>query len=180
VLAVIERLNVEEGDIWVLPLRGERKPRPFLQTQFKEAGAVFSPDGHWLAYTSNESGRFEVYVQPFPGPGGKWQISTAGGDQPVWARNGRELFYREGNKMMAVEVTTRPSFSTGTPTSLFAGQYVHRSSLRPADYDISPDGGRFLMVQASPQGPSANQINVVLNWFEELKARVGPGPGGRP
>jgi serine/threonine-protein kinase len=161
-------------------LRGKRKARPFLQTQFKEGAPVFSPDGHWLAYTSNETGQFEVYVQPFPGPGAKWQISTEGGDQPVWARNGRELFYRQEDKMMAVEVTTRPTFSARTPALLFAGHYLHRSlhhsPLDPAPYDVTPDGRRFLMIQSDPQEPSATQINVVLNWFEELKRRV---PGGK-
>ena len=98
VLAFTELHPTTGMDIWVLPLHGERRPRPFLQTQFQESAAVFSPDGHWLAYTSNESGRWEVYVQAYPGPGGKWQISNEGGDAPVWAKNGRELFYREGNK----------------------------------------------------------------------------------
>jgi len=174
VLAFIEGLPTADGVIGVLPLREKGKVRPFVQTQFKEGAAVFSPDGHWLAYSSDESGRFEVYVQPFPGPGGKWQISTEGGDQPVWARNGREVFYREGNKMMAVEVKTRPTFSTGTPSLLFAGQYLHQSPVGRADYDITPDGRRFLMVQPHTHEPSAKQINVVLNWFEELKRRV-PG-----
>lgn len=81
------------ADIWILPLQGARKSWPFLQTKFNEAEAKFSPDGRWVAYSSDESGRPEVYVQPFPGPGGKWQISTDGGGAPEWARNGRELFY---------------------------------------------------------------------------------------
>jgi serine/threonine protein kinase/Tol biopolymer transport system component len=171
VLAFIGGIEVEHGDIWLLPLCGDRKPRPFLQTESKKGTAVFSPDGHWLAYTSDESGQFEVYVQPFSGPGGRWQISTEGGDQPIWAHNGKELFYREGNKIMAVEVTTRPAFSAGSPRPLFAGQYLH-SPQRPADYDVTPDGQRFLMVQPGLQEASAQQINVVLNWFEELKRLV--------
>ena len=148
-----------------------RKPRPFLQTRFGEAGAVFSPDGHWLAYTSDESGRYEVYVRPFPGPGGKWMISNEGGDEPVWAKNGKELFYRNGDKMMAVEITTQPTFRAGTPTLLFEGQYIHQAGLFRADYDITPDGQRFLMIQPGEQ-EAATQINVVLNWFEELKRLV--------
>jgi Tol biopolymer transport system component len=174
VLGLIADIFPGGWDIWLLPFRGERTPKPFLQTHFRHGTAVFSPDGHWLAYTSDESGRFEVYVQPLPEPGGKWQVSTEGGDQPLWARNGRELFYREENKMMAVEVRTRPTFSTGARTLLFTGQYVHHSPSPPADYDITPDGRQFLMVQPGAQGPSAQQINVVLNWFEELKRRVGP------
>ena len=79
------------SDLWILPLKGDRKPRPFVRTQSDEGDAAFSPDGRWLAYVSNYSGRYEIYVQPFPGPGGKWQISTEGGTAPLWARNGREL-----------------------------------------------------------------------------------------
>jgi eukaryotic-like serine/threonine-protein kinase len=81
----------------------------------------FSPDGHWIAYDSRESGRDEIYVRPYPGPGGKWQVSTDGGTEVVWNRNGRELFYRSGTKMMAVEVNTVPTFSAGKPTQLFDG-----------------------------------------------------------
>ena len=132
---------------------------------------MFSPDGHWLAYVSNESGRFDVYVQPFPGPGGKRQISTEGGNEPVWSRNGEELFYRNGNQMMAVEITTEPSFSAGTPRLLFEGAFRRGSVLR-ADYDVTPDGQRFVMLQQGGPDSGATQINVVLNWFEELKQRV--------
>ena len=174
VLAFSE-LPLTAADIWVLPLQGERKPRPFLQTQFQEAAAVFSPDGHWLAYTSDESGRPEVYVRPYLGPGGKWQISNEGGTEPVWAQNGRELFYREGNKMMAVEITMRPTFHAGTPTLLFEGQYFRDLALTEADYDITRDGQRFLMIQPGEQ-EAATQINVVLNWFEELKRLVPTEP----
>ena len=83
-------------DIWFLPLEGDRKPTPFFLTPFDESAAKFSPDGRWIAYASNESGRREIYVQPYPGPGGKWQVSATGGDEPVWARNGRELFFATG------------------------------------------------------------------------------------
>ena len=176
VLAFTEIHPTTGMDIWVLPLQGERKPRPFLQTQFNEAWAVFSPDGDWLAYTSDESGRNEVYVQPYPGHGGKWQISTEGGAEPVWARNGRELFYREGNKMMAVEITTQPTFRAGTPTLLFEGQYWHQERMLRADYDTTPDGQRFLMIKEGERQEAARQINVVLNWFEELKRLVPTKP----
>ena len=136
---------------------------------------MFSPDGRWLAYVSDESGRYEVYVQPYPGPGGKWQISTGGGKEPLWARDGRELFYRNGEQMMAVEITTEPTFSAGTPRLLFEGTYLS-GTVFLAYYDVSPDGQRFLMVQASEQQASdPTQINVVLNWFEELKQRVPTG-----
>ena len=118
----------------------------------------------------------EVYVQPYPGPGGgKWQISTEGGEEPVWARNGRELFYRSGDRMMVVDVITEPTFSPGTPEVLFEGQYL-KSTYFVAAYDVAPDGQRFVMIKpTSEQQESVKQINVVLNWFEELKQRVPTG-----
>ncbi|MCH8269243.1 MAG: PD40 domain-containing protein [Acidobacteria bacterium] len=118
----------------MLPLEGERKPQPFLQTQFSEGPAVFSPDGRWLAYVSDESGRFEIYVQPFPGPGGKWQISTGGGTEPVWSPSGQELYYRNSDQMMAVDISTQPTFTVGKPRLLFRGRY-ERSSVSRAYYD---------------------------------------------
>jgi Tol biopolymer transport system component len=157
-------------DIWVLRL-GDHKVQPFLRTQFNEASPRFSPDGHWLAYISDESGRYEIYVQPYPGPGGKWQISTEGGTEPVWNPNGRELFYRSGDKMMAVEIATQPDFSMGKPRVLFEGQYLPTARASP-NYDISPDGQRFLMLKANEQASAPTQINVVLNWFEELKQKA--------
>jgi serine/threonine protein kinase/Tol biopolymer transport system component len=151
----------------------DRKQDPFLETTFNKGAASFSSDGHWLAYTSDESGRYEIYVQPYPGPGGKWQISTEGGTEPVWSRKGRELFYRSGDKMIAVEITTQPSFSAGKPKVLFAGHY-QPSAILNANYDVSSDGQRFLMLKPGGQDQAATQINVVLNWFEELKRRVPP------
>jgi len=177
-------------DLWVLPLSDppaslragprqagaeDRKAQPFLRTQFSEGAPRFSPDGRWLAYVSDESGRIEVYLQPYPGPGAKWQISTEGGTEPVWNPNGRGLFYRQGNKMMAVDVTTQPIFSAGRPKMLFEGPYVPAPALLP-DYDVSPDGQRFLMLKpAESQASAPTQIHVVLNWFEELKKRVPTG-----
>jgi serine/threonine-protein kinase len=168
-------------DIWVLrmddPSTGSgqvRKAQPFLQTPFNESAPRFSPDGRWLAYTSDESGRNEIYVQPYPGPGGKSQISTDGGTEPVWNPNGRELFYRSGDKMMAVEIATQPGFAAGKARMLFEGQYVPTPATFP-NYDVSPDGQRFLMLKAAEQATAPNQINVVLNWFEELKQKVPTG-----
>jgi serine/threonine-protein kinase len=178
-----------QRDIWVLrmgdpsPTSGQvpsagsgqvRKAQPFLRTPFDEAGARFSPDARWLAYISNESGRYEIYVQPYPGPGGKWQVSTEGGTEPVWNLNGRELFYRSGDKMMAVDIATQPSFAAGKPRMLFEGQYVPTPATAP-NYDVTPDGQRFLMLKPVEQAAGPTQINVVLNWFEELKRRVPVG-----
>jgi len=159
-------------DIWVLRL-SDRKAEPFLQTPANEGAPRFSPNGRWLSYASNESGQPEVYVQPYPGPGGKWQISTDGGTEPVWNRNGRELFYRSGNRMMAVSVTTETGFAVGKPTMLFEGAYVTVPfPLIAAAYDVSPDGQRFLVIKEEPTGAAPAQINVVLNWHEELKRLV--------
>ncbi len=177
-------------DIWVLrlsdsspgsghvPTAGSekgRKAQPFLGTQFNERWARFSPDGRWLAYGSDESGRYEIYVQPYPGPGGKWQISTEGGTEAVWNPNGRELFYRSDDRVMAVEITTKPGFAAGKPRMLFEGQYLPAQGTLP-NYDVSPDGQRFLMLKTADSAETApTQINVVMNWFEELKQRVPTG-----
>jgi serine/threonine-protein kinase len=173
-LAFIE-INPSTGaDIWTLRL-SDRKAQPFLRTPFNERVPRFSPDGHWLSYVSNESGRYEVYVQPYPGPGGKWQISTEGGSEALWNRNGRELFYRNGDKMMSVAISTQPSFAAGNPRQLFKGDYQMNATGIP-EYDISPDGERFLMVKPVEQQQAApTQINVVLNWTEELKRLVPTG-----
>lgn len=177
-LAFMENDPSTGFDIWLLPLEGDpstgsgqsRKPRPFLRTPYQEHIPSFSPDGRWLAYVSDESGRAEVYVRPVSGQGEKWQVSTAGGTEPAWVLNGRELFYRDqsGRKMMVVDVTLQPSFAAGKPRVLFEDPYMGQINGR--NYDVAPDGQRFLMVQPSEQ--PATQVNVVLNWFEDLKRRV--------
>jgi len=117
IIAFSDYAGATNGDIWILTI-GEREPKPLLKTQFNEHTPAFSPDSRWLAYVSNESGRDEVYVIAFPGPGGRWQISTDGGAEPVWSRDGKELFYRNGDKMMSVSVETRPTFTPSTPQLL--------------------------------------------------------------
>ncbi|HUM01215.1 MAG TPA: protein kinase [Thermoanaerobaculia bacterium] len=153
-------------DIWVLPTFGDLKPVPFLKTQFLELMPVFSPDGRFLAYQSNESGRQEVYVQSFPGPGGKWQISTAGGTEPHWRADGRELYYRApGQKVMAVDVQTGNGVTAGTPQLLFQGRFD--MSLARSRFLPTADGRRFLTV--APLGREAmTPTTVVLNWFADL------------
>jgi eukaryotic-like serine/threonine-protein kinase len=116
-LAFHEINSNTQREIWVLRI-SDRKAQPFLRTLFDEGGPQFSRDGRWLAYISNESGRYEIYVQAYPGPGGKYQISTEGGTEPLWNPNGRELFYRSGDKMMVVDITTQPSFTAGAPRML--------------------------------------------------------------
>ena len=153
-------------DIWVLPTFGDLKPVPFLKTQFLELMPVFSSDGRFLAYQSNESGRSEVYVQSFPGPGGKWQISTAGGTEPHWRADGKELYYRApGQKVMAVDVQTGNGVTAGTPQLLFQGRFD--MSLARSRFLPTADGRRFLTV--APLGREAmTPTTVVLNWFAEL------------
>jgi Tol biopolymer transport system component len=160
-------------DIWVLRI-SDRQAKPFLITPSNESVPSFSPDGHWLAYISDESGRYEVYVQPYPGPGAKYQISNEGGTEPVWNPNGKELFYRSGEKMMAVDVSSQPNFSVGKAKMLFRGTYLRTPFTYP-QYDVSPDGQRFLMIKPTEQSSSLNQIVIVQNWFEELKRRVPTG-----
>jgi len=166
-LLLVDRLDPggRGFDMWILRIQ-ERKAEPWLETNSSEQWGVFSPDGRWVAYQSEESGRSEVYVQSFPGPGNRVQISTEGGFQPAWARNGRELFYRTGDKMMAVSVETQPHLNAGTPKVLFDDHYEF------SDYDVAPDGAHFLMVKGQKES-APTQLNVVLNWIEEWK-RVRP------
>ncbi len=155
-------------DIWLLPLKGERKPRPFLQTRFDEGGAAISPDGRWIAYHSDESGQYEIYLQTFPAPGSKQQISTARGSSPRWSRDGRTLFYRSPEGVMAVEIAPGAPLRAGRPRALFPD--IYETFPTQAGYDVGPDG-RLLMVKTPPEA-WPRQINVVLNWFEELKRGV--------
>jgi len=157
----------------VLSMEGERTSQPLFQSRHRERLGRISPDGYWIAYESNESGRQEVYVRPFPNvEEGKWQISRDGGTEPVWAPRGQELFYRNGGAMMVVGIKAEPTTITaGSPEVLFTGRYT--SGLPVANYDISPDGQRFLMIKAAEEEEGQQgQINVVINWFEELKRLV--------
>jgi hypothetical protein len=131
--------------------------------------ARFSPNDRWIAYMSEESGRYEVYVQPFPGPGGKWQISTDGGTVPVWAQNGRELFFMSSGKLMSVGVTTQLTFSASNPRIVADIPSFLMGRLSNGVYDVSPDGQRFLFVKANVENGPPDEVRVVLNWTEELK-----------
>jgi eukaryotic-like serine/threonine-protein kinase len=157
------------GDLWLAEMAGRYDRRPLLQRPFNEWGAQFSPDGRWLAFVSNESGRDEIYVLSFPGLDRRWQISTDGGTEPLWARSGRELFYRHAEQVMVVAVITEPVFSAGKPIQLFEGSYDRGLTLGHTNYDVAPDARRFLMLKAGAKEAAPTQFNVVLNWSDELK-----------
>jgi eukaryotic-like serine/threonine-protein kinase len=161
--------------IFVLPLDGSGIPQPMVKSNFSEASAKFSPDGKWVVYCSNESGKPEVFVRPWPGPGPKIQISSEGGTDPLWTRKGDEIFYRNADKMMVVAVSLAAGFQAGKPRPLWEGHYSHgmSSSCGPpgvssGNYDITADGRRFLMVKDNDQDVFSTKLIVVLNWAREL------------
>jgi len=173
-LALVEGHPDTLWDIVLLDTRSGRV-RPFLNSQFDEAYPEFSPDGRWIAYSSNESNRYEVYVRPFPGPGMKHQVSSQGGVQPLWARNGYQLFYRWQDQVWAVDVRTEGGFATSKPRLLF-----ERPGYGPAapirGYDLSHDGQRFLMVKYEQRKPTpVTEMILVENWFEDLKQKLPTG-----
>jgi Tol biopolymer transport system component len=154
----------QDQDLWILPLEGDRKPFPFLQTPFREVDAVFSPDGRWIAYRSNESGKPEVYVQTFPAASGKWQISTNGGQQPQWRGDGKELLYISGDKkLMAVDVKVGATFEAGLPKALFD---FAAAKVNSYDCVATADGQRFL-VRRTLREPATAPFSVVINWTAE-------------
>ena len=153
---------------------GTRKVMALLQSTSEEQNGSVSPDGRWLAYQSNCSETFEIYVRPFPNAGGgPWQISTQGGRQPLWARDGKELFFvaPDGAIMSATVEATGTVWSAGTPSKMFGGRYVTGDSTSGRTYDVSPDGKRFLMIKpgGSDAAASPPTIVVVQNWRDELK-----------
>jgi serine/threonine-protein kinase len=160
----------------ILPLDGDRTPRPLDDGKYAQGSPKFSPDGRWLAYCSNESGKPQIYVRAMPGPGAKVQVSADGGTDPVWRRSGGELFYRQGDAMMAVPVGTGDTFTSGRPRELWKGRYSHgmSSSCGPpgptsSNYDVTADGQRFLMIKDADQDAAVSrQIVVVLGWADEL------------
>jgi len=160
-------------DLWLISLEDEISAQPLVQTQFHEFGGRISPDGRWLAYTSRESGRNEVYIQAFPALGNKsQQVSIKGGSQPVWALDGKELFYRGEGQVMAVTVTPGEKCPITLPKALFADQYLNPAA-KHTSYDVSRDGKRFLMLQGDAKGRTS--LNVVFNWFEEVKRLATEG-----
>ena len=180
-LAYLQYVNVGGGirQIFVRPVRDSTlggEPRRFSPSTFNQTHADFSPDGHWIAYVSPESGTSEVYVQPFPGPGEKHRISTAGGTSPAWSRNGRELFYlrqpsrASTSSMMTVDVSTTGDFKAGVPRLLFEGPYLGSTPLR--SYDVTADGQFIMSREQRPPDQPVTRLNVVLGWAETLSARA--------
>jgi serine/threonine-protein kinase len=172
----------QHRDIHALFLDGTRRAEPLIYGPANELNADVSPDGRWIAYDSDESGQFEVYVRSYPDPynGGRWQISSGGGRQPLWSPDGAELFYRDfSGAMMAASVTPGPTFIPGSVVKLFKNAGYGGSGAQGGGrtYDLSLDGSRFLMIKeaASTDDESSPSLVVVLNWFEELK-RLVPAP----
>jgi serine/threonine-protein kinase len=170
--------DLQHADIGVLSMEADHPATTLLHEEYVQHHPAISPDGKYMAYMSSESSKMEVYVRPFPDVNkGKWPISTGGGESPLWSRDGRELFYRKGGAVLAVPIDARSTFSAGKPTVLFQGPYATGYEDSPG-WDISPDGKRFLMIKspesqaAAPTAAAPRKINIVLNWFEELKQRA--------
>ncbi len=161
-------------DLGVRSMDGDGSAGPLLVTEFNERNAEISPDGRWLAYQSDASGQFEIYVRPFPDvEEGLQQVSRGGGTRPLWARDGRELFYlNPGGRLMAVSVRTDPSLDFGNPDIVFEQTYY--STFAGRTYDVSPDGERFLMIKEGGAGDEtpAVELTLVQNWLDELKRLV--------
>ena len=166
VLAFHDVPRGEDRDIYLFTPSSGEPPEPFVASSFDENGPAFSPNGRWIAYVSDESGRDEVYVRAYPGPGAKVTVSTDGGIQPVWSPDGRELFYREADRMMVVDVDTGPRFTASKLRVLFQGRYLFGNINNPS-YSVSPDGQRFVMIQDA-QGTTPH-FGVVLNWLEDVE-----------
>jgi serine/threonine protein kinase len=162
----LARQSKTNFDIWALPMFGDRKPFPVVQTQFLDVTPAVSPDGKWIAYANNESGGMQVYLQPFPSGPGKWQVSVAGGYTPAWRRDGRELYYANDQQLMAVDVTEKGgSLQLGTPHLLFKAPMVDGPA---GPYSASADGQRFLIHQSVIQA-STEPLTLVTNWPADLK-----------
>jgi hypothetical protein len=165
-------------DVFVVGPGADREPTPLLQSGFAERNADLSPDGAWVAFESAESGQFEVYVRPFPDvPGGKWQISTDGGSQALWSRDGNELFFvAAAGGLMSVRVERGGPFKTGTPTRVLDGTYLWTvQNFSGRLYDVTPDGRRFILLKEAGMSDQTNlptSITVVQNWDQELKRLV--------
>ena len=173
--AVLDFVNPKSGmaDVVRMPLRGQAQPTTLVGGPADTYGAAVSPDGRWLAYHSDETGRQEIFVRDMTASGARWQVSTAGGEEPHWSADGRELYYRVGNRLMLAPIERAAAFHAGTPRVLFEGVYDLRSdSLR--SYDVDPATGRFLMIRTPDEGRPAPSVRVTLNWLGELRRAAAP------
>jgi Tol biopolymer transport system component len=190
VLAFTQLNPITSSDIMMLPIEGNEKsgwktgePKPFLDGPFNENDPAFSPDGRWLAYSSDESGNSEVYVRPFPGPGGKWQVSNGGGLLPRWSRRSKEFFYRttDSKIMFATYTASGDSFHSDKPQLWSSGQFTSRGG--SSNFDVHPDGKRFVVLKDSAvlkdsvagEAKTVNKVNIILNFFDEIRHKVPPG-----
>jgi hypothetical protein len=155
------------GDVLVLSL-DDGSVTSIAQGELLEEAGQWSPDQRWIAYDAQEGGRQEVFVQPFPATGQRWRISTAGGSEALWSSDGRELFYRDGHRLMAVDIRTDQGFSAGAPRPLFDDAFVTTPN-GVTGYSIAADGRRFLFPQHVQPSPAPTRINLVLNWFSDLR-----------
>jgi serine/threonine-protein kinase len=163
----VDDAGANQADVMYRPLEGDSGSHPVSATNFVEAQARLSPDGRWVAFVTDASGASQVVVQPFPGPGGRVQVSVTAGSEPVWARDGRQLFYRDGRHLIAASVTASPAFAVTGRTELFADDYVFAQAPH-ANYDVSPDGTRFLMIKNTEE----SKLSIVYGWSSELRARM--------
>lgn len=164
-----EGIHPETGmDVYMLPMEGDSVPIPLFNGRFNETHPMLSPDGRWIAYASNESGRDEIFVSSFPDLDINIPISIEGGVEPLWAPDGNVIYFRDytGDNLMKVSFTTDPEINVGVPTILFQGKY-YGSTPWGRNYDLSPDGKHFLMIKVESVESAASQINVILNWNEE-------------
>jgi Tol biopolymer transport system component len=160
------------SDIWVVDMDGPAEPEVFLDTEFEEMLPAFHPSGRWIAYTSDEAGARDVYVRTYPDGGTTWQVSIGGGDSPLWSSDGGELYFVAGSKMMAVPVSTQPTFGLGTPVELFdGGVNVERSR----NFDVAPDG-RFVTIRRPGNEGGLQELRVLLNWEQEIERMTGAAP----
>ncbi len=169
-------IYVEEGmvptgnaDIWLLDSDDPESARPWFETPFLEYAAIFSPHGRWIAYVSDESGESEIYIRPYPGPGARIKVSTAGGGEPAWSRDGRTLYYRQGTVLMATPVQPGGELRVGTPVPLLEleGDFAGIAGIH--NYDVAADGDRFLMVRAERPAVENTRLVVVTGWFAALE-----------
>jgi dipeptidyl aminopeptidase/acylaminoacyl peptidase len=172
VLAFYEVNPKTARDIWILTRDGNRYvASPFLVTASNERSPAFSPNGKWLAYVSDEPGRDEVFIRPYPGPGKVWSVSNAGGREPVWSRDGRELFYRSADQVVAVSISEAPGLTIGPPRALFGNRAdIYFAPSGSQSYDVGPDG-RFVMTDADVTA-APRAVNVSVNWLDDLRRKV--------